>query len=150
MKTNTFLLIHLFTFKRQILEAEGMAVPEEGPCILQVVSEYLKEPCPITSLSGSQGPMHPEALKHPLGEEGEGKGRRETHQVSWFGMWLVLKMLEYEYHPHWSNHLSFGLQGETRHGDGVLPQPLPGGVLPPGSWRGRGDDDEERRWTWQT
>ncbi|XP_062249758.1 LON peptidase N-terminal domain and RING finger protein 1 [Platichthys flesus] len=66
---------------KKILEAEGMAVPEEVPCILQVVSEYLKEPCPITSLSGSQGPMHPEALKHPLGEEGEGKGRRETHQV---------------------------------------------------------------------
>uniref|UniRef100_A0A668AUQ9 LON peptidase N-terminal domain and ring finger 4 n=1 Tax=Myripristis murdjan TaxID=586833 RepID=A0A668AUQ9_9TELE len=67
---------------KKILEAEGMAVPEEVPCILQVVSEYLKEPCPITSLSGSQGPTHPESLKHPLGDEGESDGRREVHQAS--------------------------------------------------------------------
>lgn len=59
-----------------------MAVPEDVSCILQVVSEYLKEPCPITSLSGSQGPTHPEGPKHPHGDEGEGKGRREAHQVS--------------------------------------------------------------------
>lgn len=32
----------------QILEAEGMAVPEEVPRILHVVSEYLQDPCPIT------------------------------------------------------------------------------------------------------
>uniref|UniRef100_UPI003AAD150C LON peptidase N-terminal domain and RING finger protein 1 isoform X2 n=1 Tax=Centroberyx gerrardi TaxID=166262 RepID=UPI003AAD150C len=67
---------------KKILEAEGMAVPEEVPCILQVVSEYLNGPCPITSLSGSQGPTHPEGLKHPLGGEGEGDGRREAHQGS--------------------------------------------------------------------
>ncbi|XP_071373790.1 LON peptidase N-terminal domain and RING finger protein 1 isoform X2 [Centroberyx affinis] len=67
---------------KKILEAEGIAVPEEVPCILQVVSEYLKGPCPITSLSGSQGPTHPEGLKHPLGGEGEGDGRREAHQGS--------------------------------------------------------------------
>uniref|UniRef100_A0A3Q3IS34 Uncharacterized protein n=1 Tax=Monopterus albus TaxID=43700 RepID=A0A3Q3IS34_MONAL len=67
---------------KKILEAEGVAVPEEVPCILQVLCEYLKEPCPITSLSGSPGPTHPEALKHPYGDEGEGKGRRETHQGS--------------------------------------------------------------------
>ncbi|GLD61975.1 LON peptidase N-terminal domain and RING finger protein 1-like protein [Lates japonicus] len=66
---------------KKILEAEGMAVPEEAACILQMVSEYLKEPYPITSLSGSQGPTHPEGLKNPFGEEGEGKGRREAHQV---------------------------------------------------------------------
>lgn len=59
-----------------------MAVPEEVSCILQLVSEYLKEPCPITSLSGSQGPTHPEGFKHPPGEEGEeGKGRRDAQQV---------------------------------------------------------------------
>lgn len=34
---------------KTILEAEGMAVPEEVPRILHVVSEYLQEPCPITS-----------------------------------------------------------------------------------------------------
>ncbi len=33
----------------QILEAEGMAVPEEVPQILHVVSAYLRDPCPITS-----------------------------------------------------------------------------------------------------
>lgn len=32
----------------QILEAEGMAVPEEVSRILQVVSQYLQDPCPIT------------------------------------------------------------------------------------------------------
>lgn len=34
---------------KKILEAEGMAVPEEVPRILHVVSEYLQDPCPITS-----------------------------------------------------------------------------------------------------
>ncbi|TMS17817.1 LON peptidase N-terminal domain and RING finger protein 2 [Larimichthys crocea] len=68
---------------KKILEAGGVAVPDEVPCILQVVSEYLKEPCPITSLSGSQGPTRPEVLKRPPhGDEGEGKGNREAHQGS--------------------------------------------------------------------
>lgn len=58
-----------------------MAVPEEVPRILQVVSEYLKEPCPITSLSGSQGPTHPEGPENTLGKEGERDGMREAHQV---------------------------------------------------------------------
>ncbi|XP_069552962.1 LON peptidase N-terminal domain and RING finger protein 1 [Brachyistius frenatus] len=66
---------------KKILETVGMSVPEEVPCILQVVSEYLKEPCPITTLSGSQGPTHMEGLKHPHGDKGEGKGRKEAHQV---------------------------------------------------------------------
>uniref|UniRef100_A0A3Q0S534 LON peptidase N-terminal domain and ring finger 4 n=1 Tax=Amphilophus citrinellus TaxID=61819 RepID=A0A3Q0S534_AMPCI len=66
---------------KKILEAEGVSVPEEVPCILQVVSEYLKEPCPITTLSGSQGPIHAEDLKHSHGDKGEGKGRRDGHQV---------------------------------------------------------------------
>uniref|UniRef100_A0A3Q3LWV9 LON peptidase N-terminal domain and ring finger 4 n=1 Tax=Mastacembelus armatus TaxID=205130 RepID=A0A3Q3LWV9_9TELE len=65
---------------KKILEAEGMEVPEEVSCILQVVSEYLKEPCPITSLSGSQGPTLPEGLKHPHGDKAEGHGRREVNQ----------------------------------------------------------------------
>ncbi|KAF7666133.1 hypothetical protein LDENG_00119550 [Lucifuga dentata] len=64
---------------KKILEVEGLAVPEEVSCILQVVSEYLKEACPVTSLSGFQGSMHTESLKHPHGND---KGRRETHQGS--------------------------------------------------------------------
>lgn len=66
---------------KKILEAEGVAVPEELACMLEVVSEYLKEPCPITSLSGSQGPAYHEDLGHPLREGGEGKGRRDGPQV---------------------------------------------------------------------
>eukprot|EP00064_Thunnus_orientalis_P012283 superscaffoldBa00001867_g12318 len=66
---------------KKILEAEGMLVPEEGSRILQMLSEYLKEPCPITSLSSSQGPTHPEVLKHPHGDEGEAQERREACQV---------------------------------------------------------------------
>ncbi|KAM7389486.1 hypothetical protein PAMP_023462 [Pampus punctatissimus] len=62
---------------KKILEAEGMTVPEEVSCILQMLSEYLKEPCPITSLSG-QGPTHTD----PHGDEGEAKGRRKTYQVN--------------------------------------------------------------------
>ncbi|XP_067104320.1 LON peptidase N-terminal domain and RING finger protein 1 [Osmerus mordax] len=83
---------------KKILEAEGMAVPEEVHCILQVVSEYLKEPCPITSLGGSQGPTHSHTHthththKHSEGhrfppppeekEEGEANGRLESLQTS--------------------------------------------------------------------
>lgn len=59
-----------------------MEVPEDVPCILQAVSEHLKEPCPITTLGGSQGPVHAEGFKHPHGDKGEGKGRRDTHQVN--------------------------------------------------------------------
>lgn len=66
---------------KKILEAEGVEVPEDVPCILQAVSEHLKEPCPITTLGGSQGPVHAEGFKHPHGDKGEGKGRRDTHQV---------------------------------------------------------------------
>lgn len=66
---------------KKILEAEGVAVPEELPCILQLVSEYLKEPFPITSLSGSQGPAHHESISHPQGAEGEAKARREPLQM---------------------------------------------------------------------
>lgn len=58
-----------------------MVVQDEVSCILQVASEYLKQPCPITSLSGSQEP-HLEALKQPHGVERELKKRREAHQVS--------------------------------------------------------------------
>lgn len=59
-----------------------MSVPDEVPCILQVVSEYLKEPCPITSLSGSQGPTHHKSLKHPHVDEMSTEGKREEHQVN--------------------------------------------------------------------
>lgn len=46
----------------QILEMEGMAVPEEVSRILHVVAEYLKDPCPITS---SVGPSLNEGLQCP-------------------------------------------------------------------------------------
>ncbi|XP_017275236.1 LON peptidase N-terminal domain and RING finger protein 1 [Kryptolebias marmoratus] len=59
---------------KKILEVEGVAVPEEVPCILQLVSDYLKEPCPITTLSGCQMPTHGES-KAPHGE------RREAHKM---------------------------------------------------------------------
>ncbi|XP_061581792.1 LON peptidase N-terminal domain and RING finger protein 1 [Cololabis saira] len=59
---------------KKILQVEGIAVPEDAPCISQVVSEYLKEQFPITSLSGSQGPLPAEG-KHPHGE------RRDGHQI---------------------------------------------------------------------
>ncbi|KAJ0050033.1 hypothetical protein NL108_011856 [Boleophthalmus pectinirostris] len=61
---------------KKILEAEGVAVPEELPSMLQVVAEYLKEPFPITSLSSSQG-----TLSHPRGVEGEGDTTRGPPQV---------------------------------------------------------------------
>lgn len=66
---------------KKILEAEGVAVPEELSCMMQVVSEHLKEPFPITSLSGSQGPAYHDAPGHPQGAEGEAKARREPLQV---------------------------------------------------------------------
>ncbi|XP_041846136.1 LON peptidase N-terminal domain and RING finger protein 1 [Melanotaenia boesemani] len=59
---------------KKILEVEGIAVPEEVSCILQVLTEYLNEPCPITTISGSQGPVHGES-KHPS------EGRRDAHQL---------------------------------------------------------------------
>lgn len=59
-----------------------MSVPDEVSCILQMVSEYLKEPCPITSLSGSQGPTPSDGLKHPQGDDGEAKVRRQANQVN--------------------------------------------------------------------
>lgn len=57
-------------------------MPDEASCILQVVSDYLKDPCPITSLSVSQGPTHPESLKHPHEDDVETRVRREAHQVN--------------------------------------------------------------------
>ncbi|RXN11046.1 LON peptidase N-terminal domain and RING finger 1-like protein [Labeo rohita] len=39
---------------KKILEAEGMAVPEEVPRILHVVSEFLQDPCPITSSNATK------------------------------------------------------------------------------------------------
>lgn len=70
-----------FFFFGQILEVEGMSVPDEVSSMLQMVSEYLKEPCPITSLSGSQGPTPGEGLKHAHGDDGAAKVRRQANQV---------------------------------------------------------------------
>ncbi|KAM4621258.1 LON peptidase N-terminal domain and RING finger protein 1 [Polymixia lowei] len=67
---------------KKILESEGMVVPEEVPRVLQAVSEYLNDPCAITSLGGSQGLTNSEGLKNPVGHAEEGTGRREPHQGS--------------------------------------------------------------------
>lgn len=66
----------------QILEAEGMLVPDELSCILQLVSEHLKEPCPITNLSGTQGPAQQEGIAQPTGNLRKASGRRQAHQVN--------------------------------------------------------------------
>ncbi|XP_062380177.1 LON peptidase N-terminal domain and RING finger protein 1 [Sardina pilchardus] len=50
------------THIKKILEAEGMSVPEEVPRILQVVSDFLREDCPM---SGSLGPPHGDNLRCP-------------------------------------------------------------------------------------
>nr|XP_061783505.1 LON peptidase N-terminal domain and RING finger protein 1-like [Nerophis lumbriciformis] len=65
---------------KKVLEAEGMTVPDDAFCIMQVLADYLKAPSPITSLSSTQGPTYPEG-KHPHGDS-EGNERRETHQGS--------------------------------------------------------------------
>ncbi|XP_027864754.1 LON peptidase N-terminal domain and RING finger protein 1 [Xiphophorus couchianus] len=59
---------------KKVLQVEGIAVPEEVPCILQLVSEFLTDPCPITTLSGSQAPTQGEAM-HPNVD------RREAHKM---------------------------------------------------------------------
>uniref|UniRef100_A0A8C5DX56 LON peptidase N-terminal domain and ring finger 1 n=1 Tax=Gouania willdenowi TaxID=441366 RepID=A0A8C5DX56_GOUWI len=41
---------------KKVLEAQGVSVPEDVHCMFQAVCDYLKEPYPITTLSGSQGP----------------------------------------------------------------------------------------------
>ncbi|KAG9346779.1 hypothetical protein JZ751_007097 [Albula glossodonta] len=59
---------------KKILESEGMMVPEEIPRLLQVVSDYLSDPCPITS---SVGPSHGEGPRLSPDEDGDGNGQRE-------------------------------------------------------------------------
>ncbi|KAM9377825.1 LON peptidase N-terminal domain and RING finger protein 1 [Pholidichthys leucotaenia] len=66
---------------KKMMEAEGVAVPEEVPCLLQVVSDYLKEPGPITTLSGSQGPTVAEGPNHLQADGGAGNGRTEAYLV---------------------------------------------------------------------
>lgn len=73
-------------------------MPEDVSCIIQVVSEYLKDPCPITSLSESQGPTHPEGLKRPQGDVDGGNGRREAQQVRSADDWLMEVLNEYRNH----------------------------------------------------
>lgn len=87
----TFVIVFFFSFFLcQILEVEGMSVPDEVSCMLQMVSEYLKEPCPITSLSGSQGPTGGEGVKHAHGDDAAGKARRQPNQVRTEGLPQVL------------------------------------------------------------
>lgn len=69
-------------YNLQILEAEGMLVPDELSCILQLVSEHLKEPCPITNLSGTQGPTQQEGIAQPTGNLRKASGRRQAQQVN--------------------------------------------------------------------
>uniref|UniRef100_A0A8C5DXD6 LON peptidase N-terminal domain and RING finger protein 1-like n=1 Tax=Gouania willdenowi TaxID=441366 RepID=A0A8C5DXD6_GOUWI len=66
---------------KKVLEAQGVSVPEDVHCMFQAVCDYLKEPYPITTLSGSQGPGSTESLNHSYGDKGDTKGRKETHQV---------------------------------------------------------------------
>lgn len=62
-------------YDMQILEAEGMAVPEEVPRILHVVSEYLQDPCPITS---SVSPSCTDGQRYT---HNNAEGQSETGQV---------------------------------------------------------------------
>ncbi|KAI1898402.1 hypothetical protein AGOR_G00071960 [Albula goreensis] len=62
---------------KKILESEGMMVPEEIPRLLQVVSDYLSDPCPITS---SVGPSHGEGPRLSPDEDGDGNRQREKVQ----------------------------------------------------------------------
>ncbi|XP_019739709.1 LON peptidase N-terminal domain and RING finger protein 1 [Hippocampus comes] len=64
---------------KKILEAEGISVPEEVPCIMRVLADYLKASYSMTSLSGTQV-THPEGLKYPHGDA-EGKERRDAYRV---------------------------------------------------------------------
>ncbi|XP_017553843.1 LON peptidase N-terminal domain and RING finger protein 1 isoform X1 [Pygocentrus nattereri] len=64
---------------KKILEAEGMAVPEEVPRILQVVAEYLRDPSPITS---SVGPSLAEGLQCSLKQLEERAGYEEQTQTA--------------------------------------------------------------------
>lgn len=58
-----------------------MSVPDEVSCMLQMVSEYLKEPCPITSLSGPQGPSPCDGIKQTHSDDTAAKVRRQANQV---------------------------------------------------------------------
>ncbi|XP_036424897.1 LON peptidase N-terminal domain and RING finger protein 1 isoform X1 [Colossoma macropomum] len=64
---------------KKILEAEGMAVPEEVPRILQVVAEYLRDPSPITS---SVGPSLSEGLQCSLKQLEERADYEEQTQTA--------------------------------------------------------------------
>lgn len=133
-------------FQLQILEAEGMLVPDELSCILQLVSEHLREPCPITSLSGTQGPAPHEGLVHPAGNGRKTSGRRQAQQVNTTRPERSRTLLRVEA---LTVAPSSGLQRETGLGKRMLPQPLPGCLLPARCWRGWGDDGEEGGWEWQ-
>uniref|UniRef100_W5JY51 LON peptidase N-terminal domain and ring finger 4 n=1 Tax=Astyanax mexicanus TaxID=7994 RepID=W5JY51_ASTMX len=63
---------------KEVLEAEGVAVPDEVPRILHVVAEYLRDPCPITS---SVGPSHTEGLQCSRKQLEERAGCLETQAV---------------------------------------------------------------------
>lgn len=63
---------------KEILEAEGVAIPDEVPHILHVVAEYLRDPCPITS---SVGPSHTEGLQCSRKQLEERAGCLETPAV---------------------------------------------------------------------
>ncbi|KAM8848184.1 LON peptidase N-terminal domain and RING finger protein 1 isoform 1-T1 [Synchiropus picturatus] len=62
---------------KKILEADGILVPDDVSCIMQVLSEYLKESCPIGNLSSTQGPTRLDPITPAQG----GKGRKEPNQV---------------------------------------------------------------------
>ncbi|XP_077466610.1 LON peptidase N-terminal domain and RING finger protein 1-like [Stigmatopora argus] len=64
---------------KKILEAEGISVPEEAACIIQLLGEYLKASYPITSLSGTLV-THPDDLKHPHGNV-VSNNKRDAYQL---------------------------------------------------------------------
>ncbi|KAJ8337672.1 hypothetical protein SKAU_G00366380 [Synaphobranchus kaupii] len=62
---------------RQILEAEGVAVPDATPRLLQVVSEYLRDPCHIIS---SMAPPHGETSRLSPDQERDADAQEDMVQ----------------------------------------------------------------------
>jgi hypothetical protein len=79
-------LICVYVFPGQILETEGMSVPEEVPQILQVVSEYLRGHCPPITILFPETHTHShthclnKSFRYPQveGADGDKRGDLET------------------------------------------------------------------------
>ncbi|XP_036404912.1 LON peptidase N-terminal domain and RING finger protein 1 [Megalops cyprinoides] len=64
---------------KTILEVDGVTMPEDTARLLQVVWEYLRDPCPITS---SVGPSQGDGPRLARDEEVDGDGQGDTVQGS--------------------------------------------------------------------